>query len=84
MNSPTVIDINSAVSIGVLIGTLPLLAGCFLVWFQVRGMRKDIKRAWTIPAMRVWSERLSSHNPKLDLQIPDVDEVVRTFNGAPK
>ncbi len=79
--NPNVINGDTGVSLYVLIGTFPLLLGCVLVWLQVRAMRKDIKRAWSLSHQRIWAERLGSHNSKLSLEIPDPDDVVKTVNG---
>lgn len=79
--TPNIINGDTGVSLSVLIGTVPLLVGCMFVGFQVRGIKKYMKKVWTIPDQKIFAERLKSHNGHLNLKVPDVDGVLSTFNG---
>lgn len=79
--NPTIISGDTGISVWVLLGTFPLLVVGFGIYYQLRALRKEVRKQWTLAHQRIWSERLGSHNSKLALEIPDPDDVVRTVNG---
>lgn len=51
----------------------PLIAGTVL-YFKVDAMQREMRASWTINQQIVWTERLSSKNPTLN--IPPIQDVI--------
>lgn len=78
--NPTTINLDTNVSLSVLVATFPMLVTAVLVWLRLGAIRRHIKNGWTITHQRVWTELLVSHNQKTELEVPTVDQVLKIVN----